>query len=90
MHPGKIQARDIDKGIVAGKNDMLRADMPARRFDPILLNADDRCVFVYGQRPGDVFEKAQRVELRLMRKADRPGGWKRQLRLPHKGGGQPQ
>ena len=90
MHPGKKQTREIDKGIVAGKNDMLCTDLPARSFDPILLNGDDRGVLVNGQRPGDVRQKAQGMELRLPSKADRPGGRKGQLRLPHEGGGQPQ
>ena len=69
---------------------MLRADLPARRFDPILPNTDDRRVFVDGQRLRHMRKKAKGMELRLMRKADRPGRGEGQRRLSHEGRGQSQ
>ena len=90
MHPRKVQAREIDEGVVARENDLFCADPPLFCFDLVVLDPDNRGVLVNGQRLRHVFEKPQRVKLRLTGKADRPGGGKGQRRLPHEGGGQPQ
>ena len=72
------------------KHDMLRVNPASRRFDLIFFNVDNRCVLIDGQRPRDMRQKSQRMELRLMCKADRPGCWEGQRRFPYKGGGKSQ
>ena len=89
MHPRKVQAREIDEGIVAGENDLFPEDGGVWRLDPVVVNAKDRSVLVNSQRLCNALEKLQRLKLRLMSKADCPGRGNGQCRLPYEGGGSP-
>ena len=73
MHPGKLQAREIDKGVVTGENTVLCTNLPACRYDPILLNANRR-ILMNGQQMCDMLQKAHGMELCLPGKTNDPGG----------------
>ena len=90
VHPGEVHTGEVDKGIMTGKDDLLRLYPSPGRDNLRFFHALDRGVLVNGQRLGNGPEKLQRVELGLVFKTNRPGGGKGQLGLLHESGRQAQ
>ena len=90
MHAGKIQAWEVDKGIVTGKDDVLGLYGPMLRHDQVPVNRADRRVLVDGELLRHGAQKFQRMKLGLMGKTDGASHGDRQGRGAHEGGGNPQ
>ena len=71
MHPRKIQAGEVDEGVVTGKDDLVRFDAPLRRENGVSLHALGGRALVDRQLIRQRIEKFQRMELRLPRKTHR-------------------
>lgn len=90
MHSGKVHSRNIDKGKVAGKNDVFGLYGSVGGGQQIALCVLNRCVLINGQPIGDGFEEFQRMKLRLVFKFYSPYSLSRDLLICDKGGGKAQ
>ena len=79
MNPGKIVAGLVDKWVVGRENDVLGLDHMIEGMQRLRLHTNDARLLVDGQLGGERFQELQRVELRLIVKADRADRGNRQL-----------
>ena len=72
VHPGEIHPRKVDKGKMAGENDVLRLDRAQLCGQEVPLRGEDPALLVDGQLVRQHFQEFQGMELCLPFKADRP------------------
>ena len=79
MHPGKVHAGEIDKGVVAGKDDFFGPDGSMLGLHQMTFYRLDKGVFIDCQFFAKTFDQFKRVELGLVLESNRTCGgyWQR-------------